>query len=249
MSFSEHVKEISLSVVIPMYKEEKRLEEGVRPVLEFMSQKFPDGEVILVDDGSPDQTAQEAESLLKKFPKLHTMLLRLGKNQGKGAAVRAGMSKAQGRARLFTDADNATPIEEVERMLDLLKGDRSIVIGTRGGKNSKVEKRQPWWRKRMGMTFNLLMRFIVGMPFKDTQCGFKLFGQVAAQECFSRQTLERFAFDVELLWISRKLQLEVEELPVRWRHIAESRVHPILDSLQMANDILKIRWRHRNLRA
>ena len=233
----------TLSVVIPMFNESARLESGVASVLKHLARMHPCAEVILADDGSTDDTAPRATALLREFPNLSGQVLSLP-HAGKGAAVRLGMLKAGGEIRVFLDADNATPIEELDRLLPMVRTDRTIIIGSRALNPSLLERRQPWWREHMGRTFNHLLRLIVSLPYKDTQCGFKLFGKMAAEKCFSQQTLLGFAFDVELLWIARKENLEVWEIPVRWRHVPESRVHPIRHSFQMAMDTFRIRFRH-----
>jgi dolichyl-phosphate beta-glucosyltransferase len=232
-----------LTVVIPMFNEAARLETGVQPVLDHLSARHPGAEVFLVNDGSTDDTAARARGLLEVHPALQGEVLSLPRT-GKGGAVREGMRRGTGEIRIFLDADNATPIEELDRLLPFVTDERTIVIASRGIDRSLLERRQPWWRERMGRTFNLLLRTIVDLPYKDTQCGFKLFGREAAEICFSRQTLDGFAFDVELLWIARKEGLKVLEIPVRWRHVPDSRVHPIRHSFQMATDALRIRLRH-----
>jgi dolichyl-phosphate beta-glucosyltransferase len=233
----------SLSVVVPMFNESPRLTEGVGTTLTHLSQTYPGCQVILVDDGSFDDTAAKAEHLLERFPEISGKLLRLVRT-GKGGAVKAGMLQATGDVRVFLDADNATPIEELDRLLPMVKNDRTIVIGSRALDRSLLEYRQPWWREGMGRTFNHFLRLLVDLPYRDTQCGFKLFGRTAADACFSRQTVSGFAFDVELLWIARKERFTVLEVPVRWRHIRDSRVAPLRHSLQMAKDVIRIRLRN-----
>lgn len=235
----------SFSLIVPMFNEAGRMERTLRPMLSFVDQHHLRGEVVLVDDGSTDQTFARAQELLQTLENSRGTAITLGVNRGKGAAVREGMKKATGSVRLFADADNATPIEELDRLLPMVSSPRHIVIGSRSIDRSLLEVRQPWWRERMGKSFNLILRSIVGLPFHDTQCGFKLFGEEAAEICFSRQKLDGFAFDVELLWIARLHGLEVTETPVRWRHVDESRVDPLRDSLRMLRDALKVRWLHR----
>lgn len=234
------------SLIVPMFNESGRMEQSLRPMLSYVDRHRLRGEVILVDDGSRDDTLDRARALLGTLENARGTAISLGVNRGKGAAVREGMLKATGTVRLFADADNATPIEEMDRLLPMVSSPRHIVIGSRSIDRSMLEIRQPWWRERMGMSFNLIMRSLVGLPFHDTQCGFKLFGAEAAQVCFSRQKLDGFAFDVELLWIAKLQGLEVKETQVRWRHVDESRVDPLRDSLRMLRDALKIRWLHRN---
>ena len=233
----------TLSVVIPMFNESSRFQTGVAQVLTYLADRHPGTEVILVDDGSTDGTPLLAGSLLQEFPSLSGQVLTIP-HAGKGAAVQAGMLKATGDVRMFLDSDNATPIEELERLLPMVKTDRTIIIGSRALNPTLLEERQPLWREFLGKTFNRFLRLIVRLPYKDTQCGFKLFGKTAAEKCFSQQTLPGFAFDVEILWIARKEKLEVWEIPVRWRHVADSRVRPLRHGIQMGMDSLRIRFRH-----
>jgi dolichyl-phosphate beta-glucosyltransferase len=234
---------LSLTVVIPMFNEAARMESGVKPVLDHLSARHPGTQVLLINDGSTDDTAARAADLLKRYPNLKGELHSI-RSIGKGGAVQAGMIKASGEIRVFLDADNATPIEELDRLLPMVRNARTIVIGSRALDRSLLERRQPWWRERMGRIFNRLLRLVIDLPYRDTQCGFKLFGKTAAQVCFSRQTIEGFAFDVELLWIAKREGFDVLEVPVRWRHVTDSRVDPIRHSLQMACDAIRIRLRH-----
>ncbi len=234
-----------LSLVVPMFNEAARLESGVGIILAHLARHYRDAEVILVDDGSVDETAVRAEQILARYPALRGRVLRMPTNCGKGAAVRAGMLAARGSVRAFADADNATPIEQIDRLLPLLRSPRTIVIGSRGLASANLERRQPWWRESMGRSFNLLLRCILGLPFHDTQCGFKIFGQEAAEICFARQTLAGFAFDAEILAIAQMEGFEVIEVPVQWRHVPESRVRALRDSVRMARDIWTVRLRQR----
>ncbi len=235
---------MELSVIVPMFNEAGRLGVCLRPVLAYLASEFPGTEILLVDDGSSDGTFEEVRKLSMEVTNLAARVLRLSRNRGKGAAVREGMRAACGRVRVFLDADNATPVEELRRLVRLVQTPRTIVIGTRASEAARPERRQPWLRQMMGKTFNLLVRWYLRLPYRDTQCGFKLFGSEAADVCFGRQKLERFAFDAELLWIARREGLSVVEVPVRWRHVEESRVRPLLDSLIMLKDLLRIRFLH-----
>jgi dolichyl-phosphate beta-glucosyltransferase len=235
---------VDLSIVVPMYNESSRVESGLKEILSYLQKAQSSAEVILVDDGSRDDTVARVEALLGRIGIRNAKILKLGINRGKGAAVREGMRSATGKVRLFADADNATPIEELERLVPLVSTPTTIVIGSRALADSDIEQRQAWWRQLMGKTFNLFPKLLLGLPFRDTQCGFKLFGEKAAQICFAKQKIERFAFDVELLWIARLEGFDVREVPVRWRHVSQSRVNPLIDSLKMARDALMIRRMH-----
>src|SRR5207245_2348377 len=160
------------SIVIPMYNEAPRFEEGVGRILEHVTLRYPNCELFLVDDGSRDGTGDRAEKVTARHPALQTTVVRLPGQHGKGAAIREGMLRAKGKIRVFMDADNGTPIEELDRLLPLVRSERTIVIGSRGLDVSMLEKRQPWWRERMGRGFNAFLRWILGLPYRDTQCGF-----------------------------------------------------------------------------
>jgi len=220
------------------------MEIGLSKITEYLSQHFEGCEVIVVDDGSTDSTANDARKILDECQKVQGTVIQLSDNKGKGAAVRQGMLDASGQIKLFLDADNATPIEELKRLLPMVISDDTIVIGSRALDRSKLENRQPWWREQMGRIFNWFMRLVVGLPYLDTQCGFKLFGKKAAQVCFSKQKLNGFAFDVELLWIAKKEGFNVKEVSVRWRHVPQSRVDAIRDSFRMALDAIRVRFLH-----
>ncbi len=228
-----------------MFNEAERVEAGVGAILSYLGERHPGTEVILVDDGSTDGTAEVARALLLGQTRVSARLVVLDRNRGKGGAVREGLLQCRGAIRAFVDADNATPIEELDQLLPLVGSAQTVVIGSRGIDRTKISRRQSWWREGMGRGFNLLLRLAVGLPYRDTQCGFKLFGQRAAEVCFSRQTVMGFAFDVELLCIARSEGFPVVEVPVRWRHVPRSRVRLVRDSLMMARDAWSVRRRLR----
>lgn len=234
-----------LSLIVPMFNESARLESCLLQIFKFMKTFKPSNEIILVDDGSQDSTVVRAEKLIQEFRGLDIQIVRLHPNQGKGAAVRAGVRHSRGRVVMFADADNATPIEEVDRLLPLVDSPKSIVIGSRAIDRSRIEQRQPWWRDRLGRLFNGFIRLLLPLPYQDTQCGFKLFAREAANICFQQQTINGFAFDVELLWIAKLNNLTVREESVRWRHVEESRVHPLKHGLQMIFEAVRVRLSHR----
>jgi dolichyl-phosphate beta-glucosyltransferase len=162
-------------------------------------------------------------------------------NRGKGYAVRTGMLAATGRYVLFTDADLSTPIEEVSRLLAALYAGADVAIASRGLTESDVVIRQPWWRESMGRTFNWLVQLLTVRGISDTQCGFKCFRREVAQRVFALQRLERFAFDVEVLWIAQRFGYRIVELPITWRNDPSSTVNPIIDSTRMLLDLVRIR--------
>jgi dolichyl-phosphate beta-glucosyltransferase len=230
-----------LSVVIPAYNEEGRIVLTVSRILDYLAAHGGSAEVLVVDDGSTDQTAQIAEELAAQHPMLH--VLRQPRNIGKGAAVRRGVLESGGERVLFMDADLATPIEEVERLRIYLDQGYDVVIGSRGLAESDIRIRQPAFRELMGRTFNLMVRSLLLGGFRDTQCGFKLFTREAAQDLFERQTLDGFAFDVEILLLAKDLGYRVREVPVVWFHAPNSKVSPFTDASRMLADLIQLRAR------
>lgn len=229
-----------LSVIVPAYNEEKRLPETIQLIETFLSQQDYTWELIIMDDGSSDETCSVAR---KAFQSPHSRLEKNPRNMGKGATIRNGMlNHAQGQFRLFTDADNSTPIEEVAKLLPSLEDNsHQIAIGSRALPESKLEVRQPIHRELMGRTFNLMVQLIVLPGIKDTQCGFKLFTAKAADFVFSRQTRDGFSFDVEVLYLGKLAGYTIAEIPIRWIDSPASRVSPIRDSLAMFLDLLRVR--------
>jgi glycosyltransferase involved in cell wall biosynthesis len=231
----------SISIIIPAYNEEKRLPATLSRVIEYVDAgKFEFAEILIVDDGSSDGTA----ALVAEFAKGRPMvkLLQNPGNRGKGYSVRHGMLKAGGEWVLFTDADLSAPIEELEKLFQA--ADRSgapIAFGSRALDRSLVGVHQPAFREYAGRFFNLVMRAVTGLKIHDTQCGFKLFRQDAARAIFSRQQLERFGFDAEVLFIGQRLGLRAVEVPVRWNDVAGSTVGT-LQGLNGFVDLARLRW-------
>ena len=232
--------QIELSVVIPAFNEAHRLGPTLEAVSRYLEGRGEPWEVIVVDDGSTDATAEVVEGAAR--PGLR--LIRQPANRGKGAAVQRGVAETRGRRVLFADADQSVPISKVERLEERLADGAKVVIASRGLASSKVSK-QPLYRQAMGKTFNRLVRLLGFARFRDTQCGFKLFEGDVGRHLFSRLTISGFAFDVELLYLAQRLGLRVDEVPVEWVDAPGSRVDPVLDSLRMLRDILLMRWRHR----
>jgi glycosyltransferase involved in cell wall biosynthesis len=214
----------SISIVIPAYNEEARLPSTLDKVIGYLERKqFAFSEILVVDDGSKDGTAESVEARRATAPCLR--LLRNPGNRGKGYSVRHGMLEAKGEWVLFTDADLSAPIEELDRLIEVVTRTGSpVAIGSRGLDPSFIGVHQPGFRETAGRFFNLVMRTLTSLPFRDTQCGFKLFRRDAAQQVFPRQRLERFGFDVEILFIANRLGLRTEEVPVRWDHVEGSKV-------------------------
>jgi dolichyl-phosphate beta-glucosyltransferase len=231
-----------VAVVVPAYNEEPRLGPTVAAIKAYLDGRGPSWQLIVSDDGSTDRTIAVAEEAAGGDPRVR--VISLGRNKGKGAAVRAGMLAARADRVLFSDADLATPIEELPKLEAALAAGADIAIGSRAVAGADIRVRQHPARELMGRTFNGLVRALVMGGIKDTQCGFKLFTAAACRDLFSRATIDGFAFDVELLWLARN-RYQIAEVPVVWRHIDQSKVSPGIDAAKMLRDIIKIRIRHR----
>ena len=237
-----------LSVVIPTFNEEARIEGTLSRVIEYLSSQDYQWEVVVADDGSTDHTARLVGPAVVEHSNVRVLRL---PHRGKGWAVKNGMLAAEGVFRLLSDADLSVPIEQVERLLPLFESRESggpgadIVLGSREAPGA-VRIGEPARRHLMGRLFNLLVSRLAVPGLADTQCGFKCFRGETAQDLFPRLTLDGFAFDVELLHLARKRGLAYSEVGVDWYYQSQSKVRPIHDSLAMTLDLLKIRWRHRN---
>lgn len=237
-----------LSVIIPAYNEEKRLSKTLEEIDRYLSkQGYPSAgsgqvsyEIIVVNDGSKDKTVQVIENLKLKIANLR--LIDNKKNYGKGAAVRQGMLEARGDFRLFTDADNSTSIDQVEKMWPEFEKGHDIVIGSRDIKGAVLDPPQPFLRNMiLGEGFKLFRKIIIGLwRIEDTQCGFKGFTKRAAENVFPKCRINRFAFDPEILIISKKLGYKIKEIPVYWKNDPDSKVK-LNSMIKMAADLLKIR--------
>lgn len=231
---------MDLSIVIPAYNEASRLGRSLDRIVEYLGARDGDWEVLVVDDGSADDTAALAEG----FPDARVRTLRLARNRGKGAALRAGVLASRGERVLLTDADLSVPIEDLPR-LEAALGRAPVVLGSRAVPDARVVHRQPAYRELMGKVFNLLVRLLAVRGVRDTQCGFKLLDGAVARQLFADLTVERFAYDVELAWLARRRGHRVVEVGVTWADSRESKVNPLADPLQMLWDVLRFRWHHR----
>ena len=232
-----------LSVVVPAYNEEQRIEATLRRIGEWLREHTADPEIVVVDDGSTDATADTVAAVQKDIPFVH--FLSLGSNRGKGAAVREGVLAAQGDLILFSDADLSTPIEEAALLVAALDPDTPVAIGSRGLRSSRLVKRQPLHRETMGRVFNHIVRLVLPLDIRDTQCGFKLFARREARRLFGALGTDGFAFDVEVLYRATLAGLGVAEIPITWRNDERSRVRPGVDSMRMLAELLSIRLRVR----
>jgi glycosyltransferase involved in cell wall biosynthesis len=228
-----------LSIVVPSYNEERRLPASLEKIADYIREKRPNSEVLVVDDGSTDATEAVAESWRERIPNLR--VLSNGVNRGKGFSVRHGSLEARGDAVLFTDADLSAPIEEAEKLLEALKT-CDVAIGSRAVNRDLIEVHESPFREFAGIIFNRIVRLTLRLPFVDTQCGFKVFRRERCKIIFEQQTIERFGFDPELLYLARHHGLSVMEVPVRWAHSPATKVNMLRDSLQMFLDVLIIRW-------
>jgi len=227
------------SLVIPAYNEAARLGTSLEKVLAYVHSQGWNAEVIVVDDGSRDQTAEIIRAFAAKDPIVR--LVQNPGNHGKGYSVRNGMLRAEGEILIFSDADLSSPIEESAKLLEALQG-ADIAIGSRWLRTETQIQRQPLHRQIFGRIFNLLMRLILGLQYKDTQCGFKAFNRAAAQAIFPLQRIERWGFDPEILFLARKLRFKVKEVPVLWGHSGGTRINPLVDGFRMFTEMLRIRW-------
>lgn len=239
-----------LSIVIPAYNEEGRLGRALSRIREyFAGRSVPPGvapeislnqlEILIVDDGSKDGTARIAEEWTREMPGLRLVSNR--ENRGKGYSVRHGMLVARGRLALFTDADLSSPIEEIEKLLAAIAAGNDIAIGSRALDRSLISIHQSRHRELGGIVFNGLVRVVTGLPFHDTQCGFKLFRREPARIIFEQQRIKRFGFDPEILFLAKRHNLRIAEVPVRWAHDPATKVQVLRDSLMMFRELVAIR--------
>ena len=228
------------SIVIPAYNESERIRATLDRVLTHIQERGWNAEILVVDDGSTDDTSEIVRQYASDHPVLR--LLQNPGNRGKGYSVRNGMLHASGEVILFTDADLSSPIEEADRLFAALAGGCDIAMGSRWLRAELQTERQPLHRQLFGRIFNLALRLILGLHYRDTQCGFKAFSRRATTLIFPLQHIERWGFDPEILFLARKFGLTVKELPVHWAHRAGTRINPLRDGIRMFLEVLKIRW-------
>jgi len=228
-----------LSIIIPAYNEELRLPDTLEKIAAFLQGEPTSAEVVVVDDGSSDRTVAVAEAFRGKLPQLR--VISNGTNRGKGYSVRNGSLQARGRVALFTDADLSAPIEESRKLIEALKT-HDVAIGSRAMDRGLIGVHESLFREFAGIVFNKIVRFILWLPFVDTQCGFKAFRMERCRILFEQQTIERFGFDPELLYLARHHGLSIVEVPVRWSHSPATKVSMMRDSVQMFLDVFIIRW-------
>lgn len=231
---------IRLSVVVPAYNEQARLKRSIERMVEYFDQQDYSYEILVVSDGSVDQT----EDIVRAAAKVHpaVQLLSYTPNKGKGHAVRYGILRSTGDYVLFSDADLAAPIQEIEKLWPHVLNEAEIAIGSRPLKESNLVVHQPWYREAAGRTFNLAVRLLACRGIHDTQCGFKLFRRDAARQIFSRCRLNGFSFDFESLFLAQKLGYHIAEVPIEWAHQPGSKVNLVRDGLRMLRDLVWMRF-------
>jgi len=230
----------SYSIVIPAYNEAARIGNALQQVVACIRERGWNAEVVVVDDGSRDQTPEMVRAYAQDHPEVR--LLQNPGNHGKGYSVRNGVLHSFGEVILFTDADLSAPIEEADGLFAAIAAGADIAIGSRWLERTRQTIRQPLYRQFFGRCFNGVTRFIMGLPYADTQCGFKAFTRAAAQTVFQLQTIERWGFDPEILFIALKRGFWIVEVPVTWGHDERSRMSYLKDGMRMLQDIAIVRW-------
>ena len=235
-----HLETPRYSIIIPAYNESERIASTLERVLLYAGEQHWSVEVIVVDDGSGDSTTDIVSAQMRKNSAVQ--LLQNPGNRGKGYSVRNGMLHAKGEVLLFSDADLSSPIEEAHKLFAAIEGGADLAIGSRWLQSELQTRRQPMHRQLFGRVFNVLLRVVLGLSFKDTQCGFKAFSRESAEVLFPLQQIERWGFDPELLFLARRFGFRVAEIPVAWAHREGTRLSPLRDGIRMFGEMLRIRW-------
>jgi dolichyl-phosphate beta-glucosyltransferase len=228
------------SIVIPAYNESQRIAASLDKIVAYIAEQQWGAEIIVVNDGSRDNTAEIVREYSRKNPAVK--LLENPGNRGKGYTVRNGVMHAHGDIILFTDADLSSPIQESRKLFAAIDRGADVTFGSRWLQAELQTERQPLYRQVFGRIFNLLLRIILGLKYKDTQCGFKAFTRKAAYQIFSRQMIDRWGFDPEVLFLAEKFGLKVAEVPVEWAHDNRSKINPVVDGFKMFTEMLRVRW-------
>ena len=237
---------LSLSIIVPAFNEGARLATSLRNIIGYLDQYPAESELIVVDDGSTDNTADTAQQEFAASKKVHTSVISYKSNLGKGRAVRLGLLASRGDISLFTDADLSTPITETPKLVDpILQNECDVAFGSRALDRGLIGVHQPWRREQGGRVFNLAVRVATGLPFWDTQCGFKAFRMKVCRPIIEGATIDRFGFDVELLYVAFRAGLRLKEIPVRWNHAEGSKVSVASDSVKMLSEVGRIRQQAR----
>ncbi|HSP44890.1 MAG TPA: dolichyl-phosphate beta-glucosyltransferase [Chthoniobacterales bacterium] len=234
----------AFSLVIPAFNEADRIAKSLRDTLGYLQATSPQSELIVVNDGSTDATSRIAREVFAARTGMAARLLEHSPNRGKGAAVREGLLAATNPIGLFSDADLSTPIEEAPKLIEpIAAGELDVAFGSRALDRSLIGNRQPWRREQGGRVFNLIVRLATGLPYWDTQCGFKAFRLDVFRPILEAAQTQGFGFDVELLYLARKAHLRMREIPVRWNHYEGSKVDVARDSVRMLREVAALRRR------
>jgi dolichyl-phosphate beta-glucosyltransferase len=231
---------VTYSIIVPAFNESARIGPALQKALVYAASRGWNAEVIVVDDGSTDDTVEIVRRYALQHPGLR--LLENPGNRGKGYSVRNGMLHAHGDVLLFSDADFSSPIEEADKLFAAIADGADIAIGSRWLRRDLQIRKQPLYRQLFGRMFNLALRLVLGLHYKDTQCGFKAFSRRAAQAIFPLQNIERWGFDPELLYLAKKFDFKVAEVPVVWIHRDGTRLNPIRDGFRSLGEMFRIRW-------
>jgi dolichyl-phosphate beta-glucosyltransferase len=232
----------AISIVIPAFDEQARLGDSVRNILAYIEREQLSAELIIVDDGSGDNTAEIGEKACAEFPDLQTKVIRYEKNRGKGYAVKIGLLAAEADIAVFSDADLSTPIEEMEKLVKPIRdGEYDVTFGSRALDRSLITTHQPMLREQGGRVMNLIIRTMSGLPFADTQCGFKAFNMKKFRPLLDTMQIDRFGFDIEFLFVADYNGLRLKEIPVRWHDVAGSKVSVVRDTRRMIGELSQIR--------
>jgi dolichyl-phosphate beta-glucosyltransferase len=231
-----------LSIVIPAYNESDRIVDPLQKIASYIDASNLDAEIIVVDDGSSDDTAAIADQTLDGIPEDRKRVIRYDDNRGKGFAVKTGLLAATADVALFSDADLSTPIEETMKLVEPIEtGVCDVAFGSRALDRSLIGTHQPWRREQGGKVMNFIIRTMSGLPFSDTQCGFKAFNMARFRPLLDLMTIDRFGFDVEFLFVANHHGLKLSEIPVRWNDVAGSKVSVLRDTRRMISELNQIR--------
>ncbi|KKQ97502.1 MAG: hypothetical protein UT24_C0013G0012 [Candidatus Woesebacteria bacterium GW2011_GWB1_39_12] len=233
------MKELTLSIVVPAYNEEKIIKDNLRKIISYLRMKKYGWEIVVADDGSTDKTASLVKSEIDKDKRVR--LVRLKKNKGKGGALKEGILTARGKYIIFMDADLSVDLENIDIFLKELKKDTSVVIASRRVKGAKIEVHQPWHRETMGRVFTLLTRILMKVNISDFTCGFKGFTKESAKKIFSASLINRWAYDAEILFLADKFGYKIKQMPIIWKNRNETRVRLKRVIFETFRDLFKIR--------
>jgi len=236
-----------LSIVIPAFEEQARLGDSLEKIFAFLKAGSANAEIVVVDDGSKDSTAEAARSVFRAHPEIRSNVIRYEPNRGKGYATKIGLQAANADVALFSDADLSTPIEEAPKLIDPIRaGEYDVTFGSRALDRTLIGTHQPWRREQGGKVMNLIIRTLSGLPFADTQCGFKAFNMVKFRPLLDVMTIDRFGFDIEFLFVAERYGLRLKEIPVLWNNVEGSKVSVVRDTRRMFSELSQIRRNARN---